>query len=179
MNSPEFENAMYKLGYDVLELVGKAASARFLHGSGLPVEGQVTSRTGRLEKSLLGETTFSHRKLTVGESSASFEIGSKVRYAALMELGGVRTVTERMRKFFWHKYFTETGALKEMWARLRFKNVIHYKPRPYLEPAMMDVVERELPKLLNNFLYKYLKTSIQQVIVGDAKAAGAVFYGFK
>lgn len=179
MTDYAFENAMYELGSEVLELVGQRSASRFLQGSGQPVEGQVTSRTGKLMKSILGETTFSHRKTEVGESSASFEIGSKVRYASLMELGGVRTVTDKMRKFFWHKYFTDTGDLKDMWARLRFKNVIHYKPRPYLEPAMMDVVEKDLPKLLSKYVYKYFKSSIQQLIVGEAKAAGAVFYGFK
>lgn len=164
-----FEESMYEAGREILDLIGEASADSFLQGDGDPVKGRVTSRTGGLMNSILGGTD-SIRKIEVGESNAVFTIGSTKPYAALMEKGGVRVVTEKMRKFFWHKYFTETGASKGMWARLRFKNVIRYEPRPYLMPAAEEVVKTELPKILSKYVYRFLKYSIEEVITGTPRA---------
>src|SRR5574343_986805 len=164
-----FEESMTMLGKEVLDLIGLASSEKFAKGGGLPVKGKVTSRSGALEASILGGAN-SIRKIEVGSDKATFTIGTTLPYAALIAKGGVRVVTEKMRKFFWHKYFTETGAAKDMWARLRFKNLIRYLPRPFLEPAAEEVVQTELPKLLSKYTMQYLRASVQEIIVGTPRA---------
>lgn len=164
-----FEESMTMLGKEVLDLIGIASSEKFIKGGDLPVKGKVTSRSGALETSILGGAN-SIRKIEVGSDKASFTIGTTLPYAALIAKGGVRVVTKPMKAFFWHKYFTETGALKDMWARLRFKNLIRYLPRPYLEPAAEEVIQTELPKLLNKYTMQYLRTTIQEVITGTPRA---------
>lgn len=167
-----FEESMYALGKEILDIVGETAADKFLTGDGIPVVGQVTSRTGGLMNSILGGTD-SIRKIEVGSDRATFTIGSAKPYAALMELGGVRTVTQKMRRFFRYKYYESVliGSPQiEMWAALRFKNLIRYLPRPFLRPAAEEVMQTALPKLLEKYTMQFLRTSVQEIITGTPRA---------
>lgn len=164
-----FEESMTMLGEEILRKIGIVSASDYMTSATYPVTGKPRIITGGLRDSILGGIG-SIRKIEVGSDKATFTIGTTLPYAALIAKGGVRVVTEKMRKFFWHKYFTETGAAKDMWARLRFKNLIRYLPRPFLEPAAEEVVQTELPKLLSKYTMQYLRASVQEIIVGTPRA---------
>jgi phage gpG-like protein len=166
------KKTLEQIGWEVLEKIGSKSAEKFLYGGGLPAANQVTDRTGTLLDSILGGAN-SIRKVEVSGDRASYTIGTTVPYAALQEIGGIRTVTDKMRRFFWAKYF-EADIIGdpriEMWSALRFKNVIIFPARPYLQPAVLEVIE-ELPSIFSKYMMQFLKTTIEESIKGTPKAA--------
>lgn len=165
-----FQDSLAQAGYEILEKIGSKSVGNFNFGSGYPIEGRVTDRTGRLLTSLLGGQE-GIREVTFSGDSAVLEIGSKVPYAALQELGGTRAVTPNMRRFFWAKYFEARiigDPLITMWSALRFANVITYPARPFLRPAIDEV---DIPAILDKYVIKYLKFTIEEAITGTPQAA--------
>lgn len=160
------------LGNKILDLIGENSLEFFNFGGGAPKPGIVTSRTGTLVNSILGgKGNPEHiRKVEFTGDSLELTIGTKVPYAALLEKGGIRIVTDKMRRFFWAKYFETQGeAINEMWSALRFKNEIVYQPRPYLRPA----VEKSIPMIKELFtkeMMKFVELSITETITGKMKA---------
>lgn len=162
-----FETELRKAGEEILNRIGIKSQSYFLSG-GLPSPSQVTSRTGKLLNAVLGgqggirEFQFSGdiARFTIGVS------GATVPYAVLHEKGGTRIVTEKMRRFFWAKYF-ETSIYgdpqRSMWSALRFKNTILFPKRSYLEPAVNDIAV-EIPEILERYTMNYLKATITQTI---------------
>lgn len=163
-----FEQTLREIGEEILEKVGSRSSTYFSSGY---ASGRVTSQSGKLLASIMGGSN-SIREIEVTSSKARFTIGSKLPYAALQEKGGVRIVTQKMRRFFWAKYFEarEIGSpLIGMWSALRFKNIIKYPPRPYLEPAVMDVAI-QIPEIFKRHTMEYLKMTITESITGTPRA---------
>ncbi len=163
-----FEQTLREIGEEILEKVGSRSANYFSSGY---ASGRVTDRSGRLLASVMGGAN-SIREIEISSSVARFTIGSKVPYAALQEKGGVRIVTQKMKRFFWAKYFEarEIGdPLIRMWGALRFKNIIKYPPRPYLEPAVMDIAN-QIPEIFKRHTMDYLKATITESITGTPRA---------
>jgi phage gpG-like protein len=161
-----FEQNLREIGEEILEKIGSRSSTYFLRGGGLPSPSQVTDRTGGLLDSIMGGAN-SIREIEISSDSAKFTIGSNKPYAALQEKGGVRIVTEKMRKFFWAKYL-ESNIIGDtikggMWSALRFKNSIVFPARPYLEPAVKDVVV-DIPDIFKRHTMEYLRLTITETI---------------
>lgn len=164
-----FPEVLKQASYEILEKIGTRSSNYFAKGSGLPIAGMVTDRTGRLLDAVMGGNG-SIRKVEFQGDSALLTIGVKgsiVPYATLQEKGGSRIVTEKMRRFFWAKFF-EGAQPKEMWSALRFKNIIQFPSRPYLEPAVRDVAI-EIPEILKRYTMEFVKMSITQTITESKK----------
>lgn len=162
------------IGNQILDKVGENVLDYVNFGGGIPLESIVTNRSGRLIDSILGTSgNPDHiRSVELKQDSMELTIGTKVPYAALIEKGGIRTVTEKMRRFFWAKYFETKDSDSPqsiMWSILRFKDTIVYRPRPFLRPA----VESTIPLIKDIFrenMMKYVRASIQETITGEMKA---------
>ncbi len=159
------------LGNKIIDLIGENSLEFFSFNYGEPQQGIVTSRTGTLVNSILGGDNPEHiRRVEFSGDSLEMTIGTKVPYAALLEKGGVRVVTDKMRKFFWAKYYQTKGqSINDLWAALRFKNEIIYQPRPYLKPA----VEKSIPMIKEMFaknVLRLVEISIVETITGKMKA---------
>jgi hypothetical protein len=168
-----FPEVLRRASFEILEKIGSRSSNYFLKGGGLPSPSQVTDRTGRLLDAVMGgrgairkvEFQGDTAKITIGVS------GAIVPYVTLQEKGGVRIVTAKMKRFFWHKFFEATiigDPKREMWSALRFKNLIKFPPRPFLEPAVRDVAI-EIPEILKRYTMEFLRMSITQTITERKK----------
>lgn len=163
-----FEQTLREIGEEILEKIGSRAPSYFSSGYS---SGSVSSQSGKLLDSIMGGAN-SIREIEITPSTARFTIGSKLPYATIQEKGGVRIVTQKMRRFFWAKYFEarEIGSpLTNMWSALRFKDIIKYPPRPYLEPAVMDVAI-QIPEIFKRHTMEYLKMTITESITGTPRA---------
>lgn len=107
---------------------------------GANLSGKVLKRrSGKLASSI-------PRSSGIKQSGIDFTItfGSDMEYAAIHEYGGVTepTVTPRMRRFAWHKFF-QTGDV--MWSRLartRKSNLrVPIPARPYIGPAIQGNID--------------------------------------
>lgn len=164
-----FDQTLREIGEEILEKIGSRSSSYFASSSG--VSGRVADRSGKLLDSIMGGAN-SIREIEISSDKARFTIGSNLPYAALQEKGGVRVVTQKMKRFFWAKYFearTIGSPLINMWSALRFKNIIKYPPRPYLEPAVRDVAI-EIPEIFKKYTMEYLKITITESITGTPRA---------
>ena len=163
-----FNDTLREIGEEILEKVGSRSSSYFSSGY---ASGSVSSQSGKLLDSVMGGAN-SIREIEISSDKARFTIGSKLPYAALQEKGGVRIVTQKMRRFFWAKYFEarEIGSpMINMWSALRFKNIIKYPARPYLEPAVRDVAI-QIPEIFKRHTMEYLKATIKETITGTPRA---------
>lgn len=156
-----FEDSLREAGEEILDNIAvKSAQMGFRSsGSAMAVPHKVTSRSGNLLNAVLGGAG-SIREIVIGDT-ARFTIGVKksaLPYALLIHEGGVRPVTDKMRRFFWAKWYNTTGEMKRMFSSLRFKNVIRYMPRPYLE---MGVDEGEIIDTLRRHGIEYLRLSVR------------------
>ena len=161
-----FEDSLKQAGEEIIEVIRKKAVDNFNYGSGLPIAGRITDRSGRLLDSILGTTGESIKDIRISGDTAQFTIGTKTPYAALQEKGGTRPVTSAMRRFFWAKYFEASkigSPLLSMWSALRFKNIITYPARPYLSNAVNEAVV-EIPAILERYTMKYLTLTILETI---------------
>ncbi len=109
--------------------------------------------TGRLRSSITNRITQEGDVTTVA-------VGTKVKYAAIHELGGhsVVPITPNSRKAFWAKFF-ETGDEKFKWMALTKKTRfdIRIPARPFLQPAVRDAMpafESRLKKILGQLSFE-------------------------
>lgn len=164
-----FPEVLKQASFEILEKIGSRSSNYFLKGGGLPSPSQVTDRTGRLLDAVMGGSG-AIRKVEFQGDTAKITIGVSgviVPYATLQEKGGVRIVTAKMKRFFWAKYY-EGAEPRSMWSALRFKNLIKFPPRPFLEPAVRDVAI-EIPEILKRYTMEFLRMSITQTITESKK----------
>lgn len=161
-----FEQSLREAGTEILEKIGISAYAKMNRG-GQAIPGILTERTGRLIYSIMGVTGESIRETVISGDTARFTIGTKTPYAALHEKGGVRIVTEKMRRFFWAKWFGD--KTNPMWSALRFKNIITFPARPFLRPAV-DEVANEIPQILERYTMNFIKLTIEESITGTPRA---------
>ena len=170
-----FKVNLQNAGEEILEKIGRrAVQENFISGTGMAVPGKVTSRTGNLMRAVLGDKGSGGRRIIdVNGDPVVYTIGvdSMIRpQAALIHEGGVRVVTEQMRRFFWLKYRTTPGgsAENEMWSRLRFKRHIVYQPRPYLGPTVYAMVP-EIKEILRKYGIEALRMEVKKIITGSNK----------
>ena len=128
---------------------------------------KVTSRSGSLMQAVLGGIGGIRTvDFTSNGAVMTYGIGSPQRsYALLLHEGGVRQVTERMRRFFWKKFLTTRRGSEEniMWSRLRYSTKITYKPRPFLENAIKDILP-QIPEILRKNVLEGLRVSVKKII---------------
>lgn len=166
-----FQESMQKAGEEILEKIGQQAASEFRVGAGKAIPGKVTSRSGDLMAAVLGQKKGTGaspiRIIKVDSDPAVFIIGVAGQYAALIHEGGVRVVTEKMRRFFWAKFFTTPSGTADyaMWRALRWKRHITYQPRPFLRTAVMEV-EPQIPQILRKYGIQALRTEVQKIIAG-------------
>jgi len=167
-----FQSSLAKAGEEILEKIGrKAVTDNFIIGTGKAVPGKVTSRSGKLMAAVLGTGEGAIRRIKTDSDPAIFEIGARLPYAALIHEGGVRVVTEQMRRFFWAKFHTTPSGAADyvMWRALRWKNIIKYLPRPYLGPTVYAMVP-ELKEILRKHGIEALRIEVKKIITGSARA---------
>lgn len=162
------------IGNQILDKIGENVLDYVNFNRGLPQENIVSNRTGRLVDSILGgRGNKDHiRSVEFENDSMVLTIGTKVPYAALLEKGGIRVVTDKMRRFFWAKYFETKDSdspISVMWSILRFKDTIIYRPRPYFKPAVESVIP-EIKQIFRENLMNILRTTIKETITGAMKA---------
>ena len=172
-----FQVALKKAGEEILEKIGrKAVWDHFrINSGGVAVPGRVTSRSGSLMAAVLGEKVGMSspiRNVIVDKDPAIFEIGVRSPYAALIHEGGVRVVTEKMRRFFWAKFFTTPSGAADypMWRALRWKKIIRYQPRPFLEPAFRAIAGGEAIAVLKKHGISALRLEVKKIITGSVRA---------
>ena len=165
MFDPEFQKRLVEAGTEILNKIGVDSQMKYMKNGG-EVGSRLSIRTGRLVRSILGQGGEQIRDVTIGDNQAMFSIGTKVPYAALHELGGIRTVTQAMRRFFWYKY-KSTGDRK--WKVMSGKSSLYFPKREYLRPAVYDNVNF-IKQVLENKVGEYLKFTITRIITGQAKA---------
>ena len=167
--------SLQKAGEEILEKIGRrAVQENFISGTGMAIPGKVTSRTGNLMRAVLGDKGSGGRRIIdVSGDPVVYTIGvdSTIRpQAALIHEGGVRVVTEQMRRFFWAKYFTTPSGAADytMWRALRWKKHITYQPRPYLGPTVHAMVP-EMKEILRKHGIEALRIEIKKIITGANK----------
>lgn len=76
--------------------------------------------------------------------------GDIIKSAFTHEYGDERTITPKMRRFFWAMYYASRGQ-HEMWAALALtkRTTITYKARPIINPALEDFDNEEFQPMLN------------------------------
>jgi hypothetical protein len=169
-----FLSNLAKAGEEILEKIGrKAVWDNFRIGSaGKAVPGKVTSRSGRLMAAVLGDFgQGAIRIIDVTKDPARFTIGVRSPYAALIHDGGVRVVTEKMRRFFWAKYLTTPAGAEDytMWRALRYKTTIRYEPRPFLGSTVHAMIP-EMSAILKKHGITALRLEIKKIITGAVRA---------
>ena len=172
-----FQEALREAGAEILDKIAFHSVNTYFRGIGTQsdapgIPGIVTSRSGRLKQAVLNAAK--KRDITFSANQAKITIGiggEEVPYAALIHEGGVRAVTQRMRSFFWAKWYNAGffSESKSMWSALRFKNNIFYRPRPFLERAVFDMVN-EIPEILRKHSIEFLRFEIVKIITGAQKA---------
>ena len=164
------QDEMLQAADEIFDLIGqKSASDYFIEGGERPVALKVTSRSGQLREAVLGgvngieTTTFESDRMVMTK-------GVRLPYAALIHDGGVRVVTDAMRRFFWAKYLERRGTAEgKMWSILRFKSIIKYQPRKFLENAINDLMT-EIPEVLRKHALEGLRLEIKKIIEGSVRA---------
>lgn len=173
MFDPEFQKRLVEAGTEILNKIGVDSQMKYMKNGGI-VGSRLSIRTGDLVRAVLGVGKGKIRDVIVGENEAVFSIGvdvdvdkgTGIPYARLHELGGVMTVNQAMRRFFWYKY-KSTGDRK--WKVMSGKSSLYFPKREYLRPAVYDNVNF-IKQVLENKVGEYLKFTITRIITGQAKA---------
>ena len=112
--------------------------------------GHILINTGRLRRSIQSRTT---------ENSITFF--TEEPYAAIHNEGGEIVVTEKMKRYFWHKYYEATGSFgrkKEFWKFMALKKAgttIKIPRRrflgtsPEVEKAVREIIEENITEYIN------------------------------
>ena len=166
----ELKEAFLKAADEIFDKIGQTSVQNyFIQGGDRPVPLKVTSRSGSLMQAVLGgvggirETQFTGDGVTM-----TYGIGHPQKsYAILLHDGGIKAVTEKMRRFFWAKFYTtpKGGEENKMWSSLRFKNSITYKPRPFLEMAINDALP-SIPEILRKHSLEALRIEVHRMVAG-------------
>ena len=170
----ELKEAFLKAADEIFDKIGQTSVQNyFIQGGDRPVALKVTSRSGSLMQAVLGgvggirevEPTSDGVSMIYGIPRGS----PQYKYGKLLHDGGIRAVTEKMRRFFWAKFYTtpKGGEENKMWSSLRFKNSITYKPRPFLEMAINDALP-SIPEILRKHSLEALQIEVHR-IVAEAK----------
>lgn len=172
----EFEEELVKAADEILlKIRENSYSNHFVYGSNRPIPLKVTSRSGKLLEAVRRATTRGERA-TVTPSTDGMNITGVIRareypHALLIHEGGVRAITQKMRRFFWAKWYETRGSAEnKMWGILRFRVTERYEPRKFLENAVMEAVS-EIPEILRKHAIVGLAHDIKMMIEG---AKGAV-----
>lgn len=165
MFDPELKRKLNEAGVEILNKIGVDSQMKYMKNGG-QVGSTLSIRSGRLVRSVLGQGGEQIREITVGDNEAIFSIGSKVPYAALHELGGVRTVTQAMRRFF---RYMAWKTKEPKWSAMVRSDSLMFPKREYLRPAVYDNVNF-IRQVLDKKVGEYLKFTITRIITGHQKA---------
>ena len=171
------DNNIQAMADEVLSLIGVTAQTGYMsRGSGEPIPNMITIRSGRLARSVLGVGAREREGIAeVREEGDNIIMtkGTTVPYAALHELGGIRPVTPNMRKFFWAKFYESSArdgednmsAETAKWFALTRATQLVYPPRPYLEPAIMEI-KHDITNIIRKHIKEFLNVRIVQIVGG-------------
>lgn len=151
----EFKDAAER----ILELIGRKSSDYFNGGSNLNI----------VSRNLLNSLDNKNDKYAIHEyiigETLKITKGTKIPYAALHELGGIREVTEGMRRFYLHKYL---ATKEKKWLIFRTKKTVTYPKREFLYPAIMSL-KNEISEILRKAGIDYVQNWVREIL-GEAKA---------
>ena len=171
----ELRESFLKAADEILALVREQSfSNHFIFGTGRPVPLRVTDRSGRLVQAVTRATTRGDRAV-VNFTAEGAEIMGRIDrgeypHALLIHEGGIKAVTNPMRRFFWAKFYQTKGSEENiMWSKLRYQTSVTYQPRPYLMNAVREVAE-QIPEVLRRHTLEGLMIEVQKIITG-AKGA--------
>lgn len=176
---PEFTKAVEDFSNAIFDKLSISASQQFNVGSGAPVKGRLTVRSGALIRALMGtgsrarsgqaSTGNSVREMSFTPDSLTLKWGvqglggpaegrerqySLAGQMRMHEYGGTRVITEPMRRFFWKQYYLSEKS-NPMWKRLALSQVHTYPARPVMAPAIASVqpmIEQEASILFNRVM---------------------------
>lgn len=162
-----FEEKIYEAGQEILSQIGIVSQSQFMKRGG-NVDNILSIRSGRLARAVLGGLNQREQEgintITIQGDTAIINKGVRVPYAALHELGGIREITQRMRKFFWAKFF-ETQDTK--WIAMARSNQLVFPARPYLAPAVYSV---DIKEILRKKGLEFVQYTITKIVEGARKA---------
>lgn len=179
----DLQQKLTEAGQEILDKIGVQSQMKYFKMGG-EVSSILSIRTGDLVRAVLGKSEAKIRDIAVGEDQAVFSIGVKrgnkpmgVPYAALHELGGVRTVTPKMRKFFWGKFFETSvgdkayhrGTESAKWWGLAHAKQLVFPARPFLQPAITDSMPA-IKEILQKKVGEYLSLTVTKIVTGAQKA---------
>ena len=138
---------------------------------------RLTLRTGATLRALMG-TGSRDRASSIAMSEATpdgirLTYGVRLPWAALQEIGGIRVVTEGMRRFYWAKYFQATDPdSKNKWKRLAlFKKTVRYPARPFLFPTVENPdTQNKIAEQVYDLLGDVIQFNYELMITGAKNA---------
>ena len=164
----ELREAFLVAADEIFDKIGDTSVKNyFIQGGDRPVPLKITSRSGSLMQAVLGgiggirQVDFTNDGVVM-----TYGIGAPQRsYAVLLHEGGIRPVTEAMRRYFWAKFYTtpKGGEENRMWSALRFKSQIKYEPRPFLENAINEILPL-IPDILRQHTLEALRIEVKKII---------------
>lgn len=170
------KKVLYDAGVEILNKIGITSQMKYMKMGG-DVGSKLSIRTGSLVRAVLGTGAGKIRDIQVTPIDATYTIGvnmdedyKNLGGARLHELGGVRTVTQAMRRFFWYKW---KSAGDEKWRFMSRTNRLIYPKREYLRPAVYDNVVF-IRQLLTEKIGEYIRFTITRIIKGETKAGNLV-----
>ena len=132
---------------------------RYRH-SGAP-HNKIRRLSGRLSRSLYSGAAEGFEKRTHQRlGRIKFDVGSRVPYASLQEFGGVLRVTPRMKRFFLKMYKDSNKTIKP-WMYMAFAPILRVPARPYLAPAINEVIPRST-ELLRRLIEARLESRLRK-----------------
>jgi len=166
------EYSLRAAGEEILANVGRIATSGYIlggHGRALP--SSLTKRSGKLSQALNDEQ---YRSITFTDNQAHFrmDLGADLSHKyGIHENGGLKPITENMRKYFWARYFNDDGQYpKAMWANLamnKTKSDLVYPRRSFMQPAFRREME-EAGQIIKNRVDIFLSVELRR-IVSNAK----------
>lgn len=164
----ELRESLLKAADEIFDKIGETSVRNyFVQGGDRPVPLKVTSRSGSLMQAVLGGVGGIRKtEFTPNAFVMTYGIGHPQRsYALLLHEGGVRNVTDAMRRYFWAKWYSTRKGTEEnlMWGRLRYKNRLVYKPRPFLENAINEILP-QIPEILRKHTIEALRIEVKKII---------------
>lgn len=131
-------------------LVGEHLNAGTLEAGTVSDSDKLYTGRGSIRRALIKGRKGNISKADFNLLFSEFEYGiddEEIKHANTHEYGDTRPITVQMRKFFWAKYF-ETGLDLFKGLALTKKTQLTWKPRPFLNPALEEFNDKELPLML-------------------------------
>ena len=161
-----FQRQLREAGEEILQAISETASTKYVSdGEGRAQPTVLTSRSGRLRGALQNPA---HRKVYFTEDAAHFQMAfpdELARIYQMHETGGTRPISDRMRGYFWFRYFQNDGMYpREMWAYLAKRGtVLTYPRRSFMQDAFRDNLTKA-SEIVKRYTGQALDLTLKRII---------------